>query len=312
MHGKIGGAEPARAVAPRGALGDGADDLEHRNARRIERRRLVGAAAGGKGRHGDDERGFEPLERPVQKRARLTILQAGDEQRGRRQAARGKRRTERIDRCSVVGKQQRAVEDDRHDRMAGFGGRHQPLEIHRAFAREIAGQARHRLRLAQFEVASGMACEPAQQRAQIVAAAFAEETQQCVELLPWQRRGCGKAAIVAILAGQHGERDAAFAGQRGEPLDAVFPPVEAAEQPHHDHLGMRPDTVDPQVDRHRMAQVAQMRQPHARQARALSLPGGGERGEIAVGERQHGDVARRLAEIDRFDDFVEVGRARGQ
>src|ERR1700722_6707394 len=61
-----------------------------------------------------------------------------------------------------------------------------------------------------------------------------------------------------------------------------------------------------------MAQVAQMRQPHARQARALSLPGGGGGGEIAVGERQHGDVARRLAEIDRFDDFVEVGRARGE
>ena len=102
------------------ALGDGADDLEHRNARRIERRRLVGAAAGGKGRHGDDQRGFEPLERPAQKRARLAILQAGDEQRGRRQAARGERRAKRIDRRGVVGEQQRAVEDDRHDRVAGF------------------------------------------------------------------------------------------------------------------------------------------------------------------------------------------------
>ena len=154
--------------------------------------------------------------------------------------------------------------------------------------------------------------EPAQQRAQIVAAAFAEKAQQRVELLPRQRRGRSKPDIVAILAGQHGERDAAFARQRREPLDAVFPPVEAAEQAHHDHLGVRADPVDPQIDRHGMAQVAQMRQPHARQARALSLPGGGESGEIAVGERQHGDVARRLAEIDRFDDFVEVGRARGE
>jgi hypothetical protein len=42
------------------------------------------------------------------------------------------------------------------------------------------------------------------------------------------------------------------------------------------------------------------------------LPGGGERGKVAVGKRQHSDVARRLAEIDRFDDFVEVGRARSQ
>src|SRR5258708_16061311 len=55
-----------------------------------------------------------------------------------------------------------------------------------------------------------------------------------------------------------------------------------------------------------------MGQPHARQIRALSLPGRGERAEIAVGERQHDDVTRRLAEIDRFDDFVEVGRTRGE
>ena len=90
MHGQIGGAQPARAVAPRRAFGDGADDLEHRDAGRVERRRLIGAAAaGGKGRHGDDQRRLEPLERLAQKRAGLAILQAGDEQRGRRQAARG-------------------------------------------------------------------------------------------------------------------------------------------------------------------------------------------------------------------------------
>ena len=73
MHGKIGGAEAARAVAPCGALGDGADDLEYRDARRVERRRLV-AAAGGKGRHGDDQRRLQPLKRLAQKRARLAIL----------------------------------------------------------------------------------------------------------------------------------------------------------------------------------------------------------------------------------------------
>ena len=31
-------------------------------------------------------------------------------------------------------------------------------------------------------------------------------------------------------------------------------------------------------------------------------------GEVAVGKRQHRDVARRLAKIDRFDDLVESGR----
>ena len=157
-----------------------------------------------------------------------------------------------------------------------------------------------------------MARQPAQQRAQIVPAAFAEKTQQRVELVGRQRRGRFEPRVVAIFAGQHRERDAALARQRRKPLDAVFPPIEAAEEANHDHLGMRADAVDPQIDRHRMAQVAQMREPHARQGVALGLPGGGKAGEIAVGERQDGDVARRLAEIDRFDDLVEAGRARRQ
>ena len=50
-----------------------------------------------------------------------------------------------------------------------------------------------------------------------------------------------------------------------------------------------------------------MGKPNAGQRRALDLPRGGKAGEVAVGERQHGDVARRLGEIDRFDDFVEAG-----
>ncbi len=70
---------------------------------------------------------------------------------------------------------------------------------------------------------------------------------------------------------------------------------------------MGADAVDPQIDRHRVTQIAQMRQPHARHVAALGLPRRSETGEIAVGERQDRDVARRLAEIDRFDEFVEAG-----
>ena len=41
MHREIGGAEPARAVAPGGAPRRRADDLQHRNAGSVERRRLA-------------------------------------------------------------------------------------------------------------------------------------------------------------------------------------------------------------------------------------------------------------------------------
>ena len=59
-----------------------------------------------------------------------------------------------------------------------------------------------------------------------------------------------------------------------------------------------------------MAQVAQVREAHARQRGLVGRPGGGEAGKVAVGEREHRHVARRLAEIDRRDDVVE-GRLRG-
>ena len=50
-----------------------------------------------------------------------------------------------------------------------------------------------------------------------------------------------------------------------------------------------------------------MREPNARQHRALRLPSGGKAGEVAVGKGEHGDIARRLAEVDSFDDLVEMG-----
>ena len=63
VHGEIGGAEPARAVAPGRALGGGDHDLQHRHVRPVERRRLARLAAGGEGRGGDDDGGREPRQR---------------------------------------------------------------------------------------------------------------------------------------------------------------------------------------------------------------------------------------------------------
>ena len=92
-----------------------------------------------------------------------------------------------------------------------------------------------------------------------------------------------------------------------EPLDAVFPPIEPAEQPHHDHLG-----VDRDASIHRSTDIGWRRSRRCARRTlgricSLGLPRGGEPGEVAVGERQHRDVAGRLAEIDRFDNLVEVG-----
>ncbi len=101
-----------------------------------------------------------------------------------------------------------------------------------------------------------MSGEGAQQGAQILAPAFAEEGEKDVELARRERRGGGQPRVVAILARQHREHNSSFARQHREPLDAVAPPVETAEQAHQDYLGILADPFDPQIDRHGMAQIA--------------------------------------------------------
>ena len=73
---------------------------------------------------------------------------------------------------------------------------------------------------------------------------------------------------------------------------------------------MRAHAVDPEIDRHRMAQIAQVGQADAGQVRAIGFPRGRKRGEIAIGERQYDNVARRLSEIDGLDNLIE-GRGAG-
>ena len=122
VHREIGGAEPARAVAPCRAPRGRAHDLQHRNVGGIERRRLADAAAGRERRRGDDDARAEPRKRVAQKCGRVAVLQAGDEERRRRKAAGGKRRAQRVDRRRVGGEQQGAIEDDRHDGVLELAG----------------------------------------------------------------------------------------------------------------------------------------------------------------------------------------------
>ena len=120
-----------------------------------------------------------------------------------------------------------------------------PVEINGALAGQIAGKAWYRLRLARFKIGAGITGEAAQQGAQILAAAFAEKSQQRVEFVRRQRRSRREPRVIAVFTRQHRKRDVAFARQRRQPLDAVFPPIEAAEQAHNDHLGVRADAIDP-------------------------------------------------------------------
>ncbi len=168
----------------------------------------------------------------------------------------------RIDRRGVGGKQGGAVEDNRHHRASRRKPLRERIERDNALARKIATDARHGLGCCAIDAEPGVAGQAAEQRPQILAPAFAEELEQRRQFLRRQRRGSGEALIVAILSRQKGKRDVAFARDSGKRLDPVTPPVEPAEQPHDDDLGVARDLVDPEIDRHRMAEVAQMCEAH--------------------------------------------------
>ena len=252
--------------------------------------------------------GIEPRESVAQERGGVGVFQARDEQWCRREAARCKRSIQGVD-CRGVGGQKRcAIEDNRHDRLFGRQRSQRTIEIDRAFPGQIAGDARHRCGFTCRQLVTGMAGEPAQQGAQIFAAAFAEVAEQNVQLRRRQRRGGGEAVVVAVFAGEDGELNAAFARDGGEALDAIFPPVEAAEQPDHDDLGMG---ADPSI--HRSTDIGWRRSRRcARRTRGSAVrsacPRGGETGEVAVGQRKNAQCRPALTEIDRFDDVVERGR----
>ncbi len=134
------------------------------------------------------------------------------------------------------------------------------------------------MRLRCLQAPAGVVGEPSQQRAQVLTAAFAEIVEQRGELMRRNGRGFREPRIVAILTWEQCQHDPALAREHGEPVDAVAPPVDAAEQAYQDHLGMCADAVDPEIDRHRMAQVAQMREPYARQRVAFDDPRRGKPG----------------------------------
>ena len=310
VHGQIGGTEPARALAPGTAFGVGDHDLEHRHPGTVEGRRLC-RVAGRERRGGDDHRRIEPREGAAQELGRGFVLEARYHERGRRQPAGRQGRAQGIDRREVRREQQRAIKHDRHDRPRRRQRRDEAIEIDRPDGRQITGGARHRPGLMHLKLGARVARETPQQRAQILGPTLAEEGEQTIQLRGGQIREIRESGVVAVLPRQQRQGDAVLARDRREPVDAVAPEVEPAEEAHQDHLGVPTYAIDPEIDRERVAQVRELREAHARQRVFLHRPGGGEPGKVALGERQHCDLAGRLAQVDGFDDFVE-GRGCGR
>jgi hypothetical protein len=146
----------------------------------------------------------------------------------------------------------------------------------------------------------------AQRLAHVVGAAGLKEAVQQSQRVAGHGRGALEARIGPAVAGQRREQDAVVACRVGQPLDAVSPVVEPAQATQEDDAGPRGHVVDVEVDRQWVAQPFQAGEPQSRQQVGIAWPRHGERGEVAVGERQDDDLSWRMTEVDRLVRLVEA------
>ena len=146
----------------------------------------------------------------------------------------------------------------------------------------------------------------AQRIAEIAGAAFTEILIEQRQHIAIDSRKIFKARIGPVIARQRDEERAGAAAGLREAFKSVTPVVEAAEAAHDDDAAAGDDAVDVEVDRHRMLQLLQVAEAQRRQRGAVLFPRGRERGQIAVGKRQHHHLGRRLPKIDGGLDFIEA------
>lgn len=108
--------------------------------------------------------------------------------------------------------------------------------------------------------------------------------------------------IVALVAGQDREGDAAFAAGDAELLDAIAPIVEPAEAAQQHEAALRRGFLDQEIDRERVLQAPERREP---QRQAAVTCRHRQRRKVAVGEGQDEHISRRQGEVDGILAVVE-------
>ncbi len=274
VHGKVGGVEATPSFRPALAPRRGDNDLENGQAAAVENGFAVVIGAAGEGRGGEDGGRGEIGNRPFYECDRFGILQAADEDRQRCKTARHQRLEQGVDRCCVIGKQHGAVEEDRQARRIGCETGQKHFRWDDALARAVKAGFRHDgCRRQRVVVAPRQHGQPARQKPHIVRPAFAKATEQGGNRVFRNRRGCGKPFVAhAAFAGQHGEGDIVFPCQPRDFVGAIGPAVITAENADKDDLGMRRGLFQPEVDRHRVAQVGQVGEGERRGVCACHTP----------------------------------------
>ena len=281
MHRKIGRRQAAQRSRPVLATRRRQRNLEDRTAEGIERCRAVIAGRGERGCINDSGR-RPPRQMTLQPARDLRRSQRRRERAIGRESLLAKRRYQRIDRRGIGRGQIGAIESDERLRAgAGFRqrGEHAPRRIIEAHVGNL-----HRAR-------DRPCVEPGRQRklgdrglGRHGSARIAKHLQ-LPQARVRQRRECIEPRVVPAVGRQHGERDAALPCKLMQGGEPIAPVGFAADQPHQHAARMCERSLDIGIDRERMAKGREIGEPQRRQACAAPAPAGGERREVAVGER---------------------------
>ena len=121
---------------------------------------------------------------------------------------------------------------------------------------------------------------------------------QAVAGLGRHQAEAGELGVGLVVARHQGQRDVPAAAALDHLLDAVGPVAHPAQEPHHHQPGVADHGLDVEVHREVVGEVEQAGEAQAGDAVAQAGVGRGQRAELAVGGREHDDVARALAQVD--------------
>ncbi len=330
VHGDVARREAGQALAPRLLGAAGEDHLQNGPPGRVERRpRMPLLRARLQRRHGEGRRvqhhGRRRFgEEPLQRRRRDGLLQGGHEDRQRVQPLLQQRPHQPVHRMQPRALHQRAVEDQRRNRrpldpVRPHGGevadaRPRPVALPPAAGprrrrRPLTVQGRPRPLARRSPLPPGIESGGGRARGEQHPPAIGQEIRRVLrpaldqigpERLPVllrHRRRPPQRLVRPVIARQRREGHARRAETRRELLQAIGPIPLAAQHARHHQTRARRRPLEVEVDRHRMRQVHQRRQPQARRVRHRA-PRLGQRRELAVGRRDHHQIGRRLVEVD--------------
>ena len=293
MHGEVGGGKPAVRGLPCRVGAGGVDGLEHRNTRGIERRSSLGTGGEGGGVH--HRRGGERGQGLAQPGRGGGFLQAGNEQAEGAETGGFEAADQGGDARGIGGGGPGTVERDRDQGCVARRSLGQQAGVGVPEAEGRQGlRPRHRARV-----------KPGRQRQLRQRALRGDLSARLAQALQAaqgrDRQGGGRVQrrVGASIGWQDRQRDAPVAGKARDLLHPIGPPRGAADQPDQDAPRMAKGAVDIGVDRKRMGQGRQVRQPQPGQAVPAPPPARRESAEVAVGEGQHHQIRGRLPEVAR-------------